>query len=71
MKTLLQAAVHLIALTISLMVNVLSIGAMDADLTPDKTVAIAHVNLPSVTVVGRRIPETSTQLAAADTVKPL
>ncbi len=71
MKTLLQPTVHLVAVIVSVMVNVLSIGAMNAALTHHHTLSATQVQLPSVTVVGKRILEAPAQLAAADAVKPL
>lgn len=71
MKNLFQPSFNIAAIAISVVVNVLLIGALEAHLTRHQAVAVNYVQLPSVTVVAKRNPVPPTQLAAASTAKVL
>ena len=64
MTTASKTSIHLRALLGSAAVNLAVFAALSAGFGPSLTAETSLVQLPSVTIVGKRTPESATMLAA-------
>lgn len=70
MTTATQTPFHLRALLASAAINLAVFAALSAGFAPAATPDAAVVELPSVTIVGKRLPDSATMLAATQPSTP-